>query len=599
MGSSNQAKSPGGRGSRLDRRAFIAAAGGTLATSIGVGAIPFERSQAAQSKWDHEADVVVVGSGAAALSAAVVATDAGARVIVLESAPVPGGATARSGGGFWVPNNKYMRAKGIADPREDAVRYMARYSFTHLYDPAGQFYGIPENSYRLMEAMYDNAAPAVEKLESLGALFTRADDSYDYWDYAPENKAPAGRLMWATQLPNATGAPLRGGAELIRQLADWLKSRQVPILLEHRATRLVLNDKREVVGVEATTDDGEKTVTLRARRAVHFGSGGFILNPELNLNFQRGPVFGACGPMTNQGDFVYMATELGAKLGNMQNGWRFQLVLDQALQTPALATDMWGVVGDSMLLVNKYGKRVVNEKRPYSDRGEIHFVYDPCGQEWTNLVLFMVFDQRVMDLCAGRYPIPPKGAAAPYILKGDSIEALSQAISGRLAQFAPRIGGFKLHSDFARSLGESVARFNGFAQSGKDLDFQRGDYRYDGQWHTRFGGDEASKRNDKPNKTMYPLASNGPYYAVCVVSGSADTNGGPVINSKAQVLSMRNRPIAGLYGAGNCIASPSGRAYWGGGATIGLALTFGSIAGANAAKEPIKEVRASTVMRTA
>src|SRR5690606_23153413 len=142
--------------------------------------------------------------------------------------------------------------------------------------------------------------------------------------------------------------------------------------------------------------------------------------------------------------FVYMASEVGAKLGNMQNGWRFQLVLDQALQTPALATDMWGVVGDSMVLVNKYGERVVNEKRPYSDRGEVHFVYDATAQEWANLVLFMVFDQRVVDLSAGHYPIPPKGTTAPYMLKGATLEELAAGISQRLAQFAPQIGGFQL-----------------------------------------------------------------------------------------------------------------------------------------------------------
>ena len=574
--------------SRLDRRAFISAAGGTLAVA-GAGTLAFSESQAAaKGKWDREADIIVVGTGAAGLAAAVTAASHGASVLVLESAPVAGGATARSGGGYWIPNNRFMREKGWTDNREEAVRYMARYSFTELFNPTAPFYGIPENNYHQMEAMFDNAAPAVEHLESLGAMQYRADDSWDYWDYAPENKAPQGRLVWTVPRPDVKNA--RGGAELIAQMKDWLDKKGVPILFDHRATHLVLNSKKEVIGLEATTDDGAKTLAFRAKKAVHFGSGGFILNQELRLNFQRGPVFGACGPMTNQGDFVYIATEAGAKLGNMQNGWRFQLVLDQALQSPALATDVWGVIGDSMVVVNKFGKRVVDEKRPYADRGEVHFIYDPQYQEWINLVLFQIYDQRIADLSAGFYPFPPKDTSAPHVLKGETLEELEKAIAARLAQHAGSIGGFKLDKSFGANLQETIKRFNHFADTGVDEDFNRGGFRYDGQWHERFGGKAAVEANDKPNKTMYPLASKGPYYCILLCSGSADSNGGPMINAKAQVLSIKNKPIPGLYGAGNCIAAPSGRAYWGGGATIGPALTFGYIAATNAVKEPVKNV---------
>jgi 3-oxosteroid 1-dehydrogenase len=559
-------------GSRLDRRAFITAAGAVAASSLGVGAVTFGESQAAvQGRWDREADVIVVGSGCAAMTGAVIAAAEGLNVLMVESSPFPGGASARSGAGFWIPNNRFLRARGLTDPREWCIRYMARYSFTQLYDQEANFYNIPENSYHLMEAMYDNASPAVERLEALGAAQFVGDKSWDYWDYCPQNKCPEGRLIWFTPKEGrgfelgGMKIKLGGGHGFIQQMKGWLDQHGVSILLEHRATRLVVNSKREVVGLEVLNIEGGKTLAMRARKAVQFGSGGFILNRELNLNFQRGPVFGACGPMTNQGDFVYMATEIGAKLGNMQNGWRYQLVLDQALQTPALATDMWGVPGDSMFLVSKYGKRVVDEKRPYNDRGEVHFVYDPNREEWQNLVLFMIFDQRVMDLCAQHYPIPPKDTFAPYILRGSNFEELTAAISEHLTKFAPKIGGFHLDPSFLPNLKETVGRFNQFADTGSDLDFNRGGCRYDVEWNARFGGEASVQANDKPNKTMYPIAAKGPYYAILVVAGSADSNGGPVINANAQVLSNRDRPIAGLYGAGNCIAAPSGRAYWGGG----------------------------------
>lgn len=89
---------------------------------------------------------------------------------------------------------------------------------------------------------------------------------------------------------------------------------------------------------------------------------------------------------------------------------------------------------------------------------------------------------------------------------------------------------------------------------------------------------------------MYPFSTSGPYHAILIGGGTLDTTGGPKINAKAQVIDTAGKAIPGLYGAGNCIASPAGQAYWSAGGTLGPALTFGYIAGLNAVQEPVKEL---------
>lgn len=135
-----------------------------------------------------------------------------------------------------------------------------------------------------------------------------------------------------------------------------------------------------------------------------------------------------------------------------------------------------------------------------------------------------------------------------------------------------------------------MTRFNEFAKNGKDEDFHRGEYTYDREWTTfppTVPGAPWPPEGSR-NYCMYPLSDHGPYYAVILGAGTLDTNGGPVIDSRAQVLDVRGNPIPGLYGAGNCIASPTANAYWGAGSTIGPAMTFGHIAGIHAVAEPVK-----------
>ena len=114
---------------RVSRRGFLKASGvGAVGMASSIGVVPFAQSAAAQGTWDAEHDVVVVGSGSAAFAAAITAKSAGADVVMFEKGAYVGGTTLASGGGGWFPNNVVMQADGHEDPKEEAVKYMARYS---------------------------------------------------------------------------------------------------------------------------------------------------------------------------------------------------------------------------------------------------------------------------------------------------------------------------------------------------------------------------------------------------------------------------------------------------------------------------------------
>jgi len=551
------------------------------------------RSKDSPIRWDREADIVVVGTGAAGSSAALFSYEGGDRVVVLEKAGRYGGTTEKSGGAFHIPNNSFMHDAGIKDPREDALRYYARLAYPTLYNPKDSHFGLSEHQYSLIAAYYDNASAAVDRLMSIGALeatpwldFDGKQFFPDYFAHLPENKAPRGRGL----LPKdpGTGKGILSGFELIRQLKAAVEKRRIPVLLNHRASRLVTNSKGEVIGIEAIAE-GKKTITIRARKGVIFGSGGFTQNPEFRLNYLRGPVYGGCAVPTNQGDFISIATLVGAKLANMSHAWWAQAVLEVVLQNPSPPTDIFAPPGDSMIQVNKYGKRVISEKFVYNERTQVHFEWDPVKGEYKNLFLFMIYDQRTADVWGSlppnysAYPIPPKGTPAHYIISGNTFEELASALDGRLADLADRTGNFRLDANFAANIRETVSQFNQYAESGVDLEFHRGETPIELAFHG-----PAAPGNNKPNPTMYPLSSTGPYFAIILAGGTLDTKGGPKINATSQVLNNEDRPIPGLYGAGNCIGSPAGQAYWAGGCTIGPALTFGYIAALNATKEPVK-----------
>lgn len=526
------------------------------------------------------ADILVVGTGAAAFSAAITAKSLGASVIMLEKGDMIGGTTIRSGGGFWTPLNRHQKAAGIKDNREDALKYMARYSYSHLYNPEAENYGVPKEKFDLMTAFVDNASNMVDHMEneevftSIMEINWLGKPQVDYQNHLPENKNIRGRILYST----GDDGKLGYGYVLVSHFEAWAKKKEIPILPNYEVVKILTDENGKVNGLEAKTPNGN--VKFHAKKGVIFGTGGYTHNAEYVLQFQRGPIFGGCSAPTCTGDFIKLGSQAGAKLGNLNGAFRAQSIFENVLENPDGSNNMFYVPGDSMFIVDKYGKRVMDEKRNYNDRGMVHFVWDPVKAEWRNMLLFMIYDERTATYWQGFPPMPQAGMEVGYVLKGSTLDELADKLEERLAKLAPHTGGFRLDEHFKHNLEVTKNVFNSYAETGSDHDFHRGDMEYDREWTTfppTLPGVTWPEDMNK-NYTMHPLSHEGPYYAMILSSGTLDTNGGPAINKHGQVLDHYNNPIEGLYGAGNCISSPTANAYWGGGSTIGPAMTFGYIA---------------------
>ena len=210
------------------------------------------------------------------------------------------------------------------------------------------------------------------------------------------------------------------------------------------------------------------------------------------------------------------------------------------------------------VVVNRLGKRFVNESCTYDDFGKAMIADQQ--ETGTNLPCWIVFDAtyRHRYTCGGIMPgmvVPdrkvPKHWWDTYLYRAPSIAELAEKI---------RVPALSLES--------TVARMNGFAASGTDEEFGRGNGQYD-----RFFGDQRTS----PNPCLGAI-DNPPYYAVRIDLGDLGTKGGLKVDANSQVLDTGDKPIGGLYAAGNCAASPFANCYPGSGGTIGPAMTFALVA---------------------
>jgi succinate dehydrogenase/fumarate reductase flavoprotein subunit len=510
------------------------------------------------------------------LTAAITARRRGLSVIVLESQDVVGGTTARSGTWIWSPNNRWMRELGFVDERDDAIRYMARLSFPERYQADAERFGLDHHEFEMLNVFYSTSGKALEELADAGALdpVVKAN-APDYFADLPEDKAPYGRVI----VSRGRARPDQlTGAEWVLDLRDTTLGLGVDIRFNHRVSDVIQNDGR-ITGVVGTVNG--KPFTVNSKRGVLFATGGFTHNPDLMSDHMSTPVRLGGAAKGSRGDFMRIGASLGARLHNTAAAWLAPIPLEALVRDPqSVTTNIFALRGDSMIMVNKYGRRTVNEKLPYHELGRSMLRWDASQAEHPDLRMLMIFDSSARvhfsDGTSGN-PIKPPSEHDPNLVEGNTLEELSAAIKKRIVEIGPtHMAGLEIAQDFASNLKETIEEFNRHAATGKDPVFHRGESAIE-----LFRNGPARPGNEN-NAALFPFDSTGPYFALILAPGTLDTKGGPAIDTEGRVLRASDgEPIPGLFAAGNCAGFPSGQAYWAGGATIGLAVTFGYLAALN------------------
>ena len=244
---------------------------------------------------------------------------------------------------------------------------------------------------------------------------------------------------------------------------------------------------------------------IGARLGVVFASGGFVHDAELRRNYLSDPVFSGCGFHANEGDFVHIAGAVGAAFGNMNYAWMCPLPFEWAVARKPDLSGVFTVPGDSMIFVNKYGRRAANEKAPYNELARSFFAWDAYRGEYPNYLQFMLYDDRCARLWAGTdygNVIPPPGADDAHVVRAETLQELEAAIGERLARYGALAGGVRLEPGWAAEVAGSITRFNEHAARGEDPDFHRGASPIE----PIFNGPARGENVGDP--TMYPLSAD-------------------------------------------------------------------------------------------
>ena len=559
-------------------------------------------------EWNYEFDVVVVGSGNGALTAALCSHDGGAKTLVIEKSSQFGGTSATSGGGVWIPNNRYAKAENVDDSDQDARNYINSVSpegmikdeliETYISEGPRMIDYLHENSqvkYRNL-AHYPDYFPdniggkegnrsiepepifGTELGDDLGKLreqhpqtaFTMGPINMNFTQV--EGQLLLGALPgWKTQFAKLftkyildfamrlkwgwKDRRLTMGNAGIARLILSLKDRKVDLWTLTAMTDLV-DENGKVIGIKATKDGS--SINIKANKGVILAAGGFERDQDLRDKYLPKPSNAewSAANIHNTGDALKAALKLGADTHQMDTGW-----WSTTMKVPGQEKGWLSMVDKSMpgnYTVNKNGERFSNESQNY-----VSFVNDmfakfdegnPCAP------CYMIFDSNFRKnrpcgplLQGSMQPdsaVPKEWWTPSFLSKGETLEELAEIVG-----IDPE------------GLRATQAKVNGYAVTGKDLELQRGDSVYD-----RYYGDPSVT----PNPCLAPL-KEGPFYCMVLYPGEMGTAGGLVIDTHARVLKQDGQPIAGLYACGN-VTTALLPTYPGPGSTLGPAMTFGYLA---------------------
>ena len=541
-------------------------------------------SLSSASLSDCRPDVIVVGSGAAALSAALAAAVGGASVLILEKSEKVGGTSAMSGSGTWVPLNHHGLSAGFSDSPEEVLTYLRAASapgwaekeeplWRSFIEHAPKMLAFVERHTPLRFALVDEPDPQAEKpggklrgrmlspkplsRRLLGPLARKLRRStlphiFTYQEMIDENPygtpVRAVLRLWPRLLARLiTDSAAQGNALIIGLLRGAL-DHGCRLELATRAVELIVHPSGRVAGVEVEWLG--KRARLLASRGVLLATGGFEWDPELFQKNFPGALGFIGSPRTNTGDGQKMAARIGAAMERM----------DQALIHPLMPATYEGRLHAMpasyhlhrhALAVDRHGHRFCSE-HDYN-LGEAIDRCHELSMQPLHLPCWLIADSRLLKgaWMFRWYARKQKG----WMRKAATLEALSVAIDVR-----------------ADVLGATVERYNRFARAGCDKDFHRGESIWE-----RY---KAHAKDGDGNISLGTVECP-PFIAVPLNRCTVGTKGGPRTNDRGQVLRPDGSIIGGLYCAGNAMANPIGTRAVSGGTTIGPCLTWGYICGTN------------------
>jgi succinate dehydrogenase/fumarate reductase flavoprotein subunit len=553
----------------------------------------------------YECDVLVAGSGAAGMAAAITARSRGLDVLIVEKEPRFGGTTARSGGWLWIPGTSLARAYGIAETPDQARTYL-RHEAGNNYDaarvdaflaagPEAVDFFTTKTALRFdMPLVFpDYHAEAPGGAQGGRSMVTRPFDGRELGDHIKTLGEPLPELtvfgmmlgsgkeiihfMRATKsltsaiyvarrlsrhlidvLRYGRGMTLTNGNALAGRLAKSALDLKIPLWLSSPVRELIV-ENGAVTGAVVAREG--RAIRVRARRGVVLACGGFphdvARRRKMFPHAPTGNEHYSPGPVGNTGDGLRLAETAGGRIEDrLPNAaaWVPVSLTKRKDGSSGVMPHFIDRAKPGVIAVMRDGRRFANEGNSYHDFVQAMMKAVKPGEE---IAAYLICDHRTLRKyglgCVPPFPMPlGHHLHTGYLLRGDTLAALA-AKAGIDAQ----------------ALAETVAQFNAAAAQGQDAAFGKGSKAYN-----RYQGDALHG----PNPCVAPLA-HGPFYAIKMVVGDLGTYAGIVTDADARALDAEGRVIPGLYAAGNDMASIMGGNYPGAGITLGPALTFGYIAG--------------------